>query len=130
MDNAKRWEAPFDNDMFALVGRAFERLYPAKSPKITKIEWAEYVFDGNEEVCGYTNFRPDGSIHIRISGQLPVIHAVEIFAHELAHVAAGADVEHGEAWEKAFDAIHAEYMNLIQKGVIGNVDQTGDCSGC
>lgn len=130
MDRVKRWEAPFDNDMFVLVWRAFKRLYPVKGQQIMKIEWAENVFDGNEEACGYTNFRPDGSIHILISGQLPVVHATEIFAHELAHVAAGADAEHGEAWEKAFDAIHAEYMNLIQKGVIENADQTGDCSGC
>lgn len=113
--NTIQWENPFRNDMFALVWRAFKRLYPVKSQQITAIEWAENVFDGDDEALGSTNFRPDGSVRVLISGQLPVIHATEIFAHELAHVAAGAEAEHGEAWENAFEAIHTEYMNLIHR---------------
>lgn len=109
-------KTPFKNDMFALVWSVFGMLYPEQCKKDIVIRWAETVYDGDEEAFGVTNFRTDGSIRILISGQLPVVHAVEIFAHELAHVAAGPEAEHGEAWENAFDAIHTEYMKMIERG--------------
>ena len=111
--SGKSWETPFGNDMFAMVWQAFKRLYPTQSQKVFEIDWAENVFDGDEEAFGVTDFRPDGSIGVLISGQLLVVHAVEVFAHELAHVAAGPEAEHGEAWENAFDAIHTEYMKMV-----------------
>lgn len=114
--NSKSWETPFSNDMFALVWQVFKRLYPPQSQKIIEIDWSENVFDGDEEAGGVTVFETDGSIRILISGQLSVVDAVEVFAHELAHVAAGPEAEHGEAWENAFDAIHTEYMKMIEQG--------------
>lgn len=43
---------------------------------------------------------------------LEVNNAVEIFAHELAHVAVGVDHEHDDAWEDAFEAIFQEYNRI------------------
>lgn len=39
---------------------------------------------------------------------------VEIFAHELAHVATPEDREHGGAWKAAFDRIFEEYNRIAQ----------------
>ncbi len=47
-----------------------------------------------------------------ITKELRVADAVEILAHELAHVAVGSDEEHGKAWEEAFDAIHNEFDRI------------------
>ena len=38
--------------------------------------------------------------------------AVEIFAHELAHVAVGVGHAHDAVWEKAFDDIREEYNRI------------------
>lgn len=43
-----------------------------------------------------------------------VAAGVEIFAHELAHVATPEDREHGEAWKAAFDRIFEEYNRIAQ----------------
>jgi len=42
------------------------------------------------------------------------LRQVEIFAHELAHVATPEDREHGEAWKAAFDRIFEEYNRIAQ----------------
>lgn len=44
----------------------------------------------------------------------PCDYQVEIFAHELAHVATPEDREHGEAWKAAFDRIFEEYNRIAQ----------------
>ena len=47
-----------------------------------------------------------------IAEGVKVLDAVEILSHELAHVAVGADHEHDEVWEAAFDAIFKEYNRI------------------
>ena len=104
-------ESPFINDMFSMVYKAFKNLYPDKEaecqwhPEIPKNE------DG-DEVLGVTTYADDGAIYVDISANLRVVDAVEILAHELAHVAVGESEAHGEAWEKAFDAIHNEFDRI------------------
>lgn len=101
---------PFSNDPFALVWTAFKNLYPEKD--------CECLFDAVDDPkdvdghYGWTEWNDDGTIAVAVDIGLPLKDAVEIFAHELAHVAAGSDAEHGEAWESAFDAIHAEYDRI------------------
>lgn len=66
-----------------------------------------------EPAYGVTIFPEDGSAPmIFISADLKLSDAVEIFAHELAHVAAGASAGHGEEWDKAFENIFAEYNRI------------------
>lgn len=107
--------SPFTNDPFSLVGEAFKNLYPDKqyiaywNPSAEEFENHDY---------GYTDFPLDGSTPtICINTMLPVENAVEIFAHELAHVATGEKTTHGahgEEWEKAFEDIFNEYNKLIE----------------
>lgn len=101
---------PFVNDPFALIWEAFKNLYPGKD--------CECYFDeidnpNNEDgVYGETLFGDDGRITVGVDCRLRLADAVEIFAHELAHVAAGSDADHGEPWAKAFDAIFEEYNRI------------------
>lgn len=105
--------SPFANDPFALVALAFKNLYPER-------EYAAYfapeVEDGSGgAACGVTNFPEDGSPPVvEVSGEIPIAAGVEIFAHELAHVATPEDREHGEAWKAAFDRIFEEYNRIAQ----------------
>lgn len=103
--------SPFVNDMFSMVYAAFQKLFPENDVRIwwnANIPKAE---DGTERV-GLTSWNEDGTIDVDISAKLTVADAVEILAHELAHVAAGEDEGHGEKWEQAFDAIHAEFLRI------------------
>lgn len=47
-------------------------------------------------------------LDVRVSAKLPVRHAIEVMAHELAHVVGGPN--HGPRWKKVFSRIHKEYM--------------------
>ena len=96
--------------MFSIVYLAFKNLYPEKSAECEWVPELEPSEDGHE-VFGVTTFSDD-SVFVEISAKLPVVDAVEILAHELAHVAAGSDADHGPEWEAAFDAIFDEYNRL------------------
>lgn len=127
---AGRLVSPFANDPFALVALAFKNLYPER-------EYAAYfvpeVEDGSGgAACGVTTFPEDGSPPVvEVSGEVPITAGVEIFAHELAHVATPEDREHGEAWKAAFDRIFEEYNRIAQdifgegeepKGILAEVE--------
>lgn len=106
-------QTPFSNDMFSLVWEAFEQLYPGK-----KFEcWfaPELESEEGEEVYGLTVFKDDGEIYVFVSAKLHLSDAVEIMAHELAHVAIGYDHGHDEAWESAFDKIHKRYEEICKE---------------
>lgn len=104
--------SPFLNDPTAIVARAFSELYPG-------VEYvAQYVPDLKDETddtaYGLTIFPDDGSAPIVcISAEAPISAAPELLAHELAHVAAPEDTEHGEAWQAAERAISAKYDEII-----------------
>ena len=104
----------FSNDPFAIVFEAFAALYPGLT---FTCEWAEELHDEEGvETYGQTFFPDDGGMpEIAISAELTVKDAVEVLAHELDHVAAGADAEHGPAWEEAFDAIYIKYVSILEE---------------
>jgi len=101
------------NNPFELVLQVYKDLYGN-----TEIDIAfdidvkkRYLFFG---MWGYTNF--DGKIpKVRISAHLPVYHAVEILAHELAHVRVGFEEDHNDKWEDCFSEIHAEFLKRVNK---------------
>lgn len=105
-----KMKTPFINDPFVIVWQAFKELYPDKDCK---------CYFGTEEDCdqefGLTHFDGDGEIQVIINANLPVQDAVEIFAHELAHVAAGVGHDHDEVWEKAFDDIYDKYNEILER---------------
>lgn len=109
-------ETPFLNDMFALVYQSFHNLWPDKKCSIWWEPEIRQTEDGKAPM-GLTDFGDDGTIAVFVSPDIPVRHAVEILAHELAHVAVGVDADHGSEWEKAFDAIFDEY-NKVCKNIM------------
>ena len=103
--------SPFVNDMFSMVYMAFDSLYPGKPVRIWWNANIPNAEDG-EQRAGLTSFNEDGTIDVDIDALLPVADAVEILAHELAHVATGGNEGHGEKWEQAFDTIHTEFDRI------------------
>ena len=104
-------KTPFVNDMFALVWMAFKNLYPDKECRCVWVPKLEKDEDGGQPI-GVTTFYDEGYAFVEIVATITVADAVEIFAHELAHVAAGNNAGHGKAWEEAFDKIFAEYNRI------------------
>ena len=100
----------FQNSPFELLDKAFKTLYPNKR-YMAYID-VDMQDENGEKVCGCTQFNDDNTPIIFIDASLSIKNAVEIFAHELAHVAAGEQEGHGELWEKAFDEIQNEYNRI------------------
>lgn len=107
-------ETPFKNDPFALVWIAFKRLYPDKE---CVCEWVPGFgkSERGEDAYGLTTFTEDGDVVVMVTAELPLNDSIEIFAHELAHVAVGAEVDHGKEWESAFEAIFSEYFTVAKE---------------
>ena len=99
------------NDPFAIVIKVFQQLYPDKT---ALIQWDD-TLDASKKEYGSTTFQDDGIPVIGLNPNLIVLVAVEILAHELAHVAAGIDAKHNDEWDKCFEAIHNKYFEIIAK---------------
>lgn len=100
----------FENDPFELLNKAFRNLYPEKEYKAC---FLQDIRDSHGEIAhGFTQFDDSGIPKIAISAELTIIDAVEIFAHELAHVADGGKSVHGEKWEQEFEKLYQEYNRL------------------
>jgi hypothetical protein len=100
---------PFENDPFAIIAVAFERLY--NKPYVAQL--VPYDENEDEKPFGQTFFPDDGSEPlVNVYLHTPFEHAPEIFAHELAHVAVGPGKGHGIEWERAFEAIRQEYFKV------------------
>ena len=64
---------------------------------------------------GYCDFSQDIP-QIVISAWLSTHHAVEILAHELAHLVLGKDnMNHSGEWRRVFEEIHKEVIRLQQE---------------
>ena len=107
----------FINSPFAILDEAFRSLYPDKKYKAC-IEPSIKDDEGNR-VFGFTQFSKGETPVIAISAELSITDATEIFAHELAHVAAGEGAGHGERWDEEFQRIFDEY-NRIGRERFGN----------
>lgn len=90
----------FVNSPFKILDEAFRGLYPDKKYKAC-IEPSIKDDEGNR-VFGFTQFSKGETPVIAISAELSITDATEIFAHELAHVAAGEGAGHGERWDEEF----------------------------
>ena len=104
---------PFNNDPFETVWTAFHNLWP---DAVCEVCWRGGLRDEEgEPVWGVTTFVDYAIPEVAINPSLEVWDAVEVLAHELAHVAVGIDEDHGDAWKKAFDAIHDEYARILHE---------------
>lgn len=105
-------KTPFKNDPFSIIYQAFECLFPEKQCDIC---WG-MPDDAEENAYGITIFPADKmKPTVFISPDYPVSQQAEILAHELAHVAVGAEQGHDETWDAAFDAIQKEYDRIVSK---------------
>ncbi len=119
----KEWEHPFEIDPFAMVYTAFRNQWPEARCRVI---WdGDIAEEDGEPVWGATTFGDgDHPTEVRINPSLEVWDAVEVLAHELAHVAAGSEANHGPEWEKAFDAIHDRYERITQAAFPDAIKQT------
>ena len=103
---------PFHNDPAAIVARAFRDLYPGLEYTAQLVPTLED--DAGGPVFGQTFFPDDGGVPvISISAEAPANAVPELLAHELAHLVAGVEADHGPDWEAALDAIGARYDDLL-----------------
>lgn len=96
---------------FDVVIAAYESLYT----KPCYVEFVSGIRESEEAAWGCTEFVEGKNPKVCIDVETPISGAVEILAHELAHVAAGDKHEddHGPQWQECFDAIHARYTEII-----------------
>lgn len=104
----------FKNDPFAAVVQAYKEHYP-DAPMPDEIVWGRTVDENGEDVAGVTVLTDSGKIQVVISPDIPVYGAVEVLAHELAHVRVGLDAGHGPRWERCFENIARSYRNIRKR---------------
>ena len=100
---------PFENDPFAMTYEAYKRIYK----KDCIVNWyTEELVDKiggyGKDVYGFAEFAESEIPKVYINAKVPVENAVELLAHALAHVDVGADKQHGQGWEEAFENVHNE----------------------
>lgn len=100
----------FINSPFAILDEAFRSLYPDK--KYKACIGPSIKDDEGNRVFGFTQFSKGETPVIAISAELSITDATEIFAHELAHVAAGEGAGLGERWDEEFQRIFDEYNRM------------------
>lgn len=89
-------------DPFQAILDAFRRLHPDARCRVV---WVEGLHEG-EGVWGRTHFNIDPPL-VELDGFCPVAGSVDVLCHELAHVAAGLEAEHGDAWSATYDDLVA-----------------------
>lgn len=98
---------------FELILQVFNDLYPGKA---ASVEWVSGLRQ-ERNAWGSTVFEEGKAPEVLIDVRCPVAGAIEVLAHELAHVAAGVPHDdadgHGDEWEAAFEAIHREYSQRV-----------------
>lgn len=98
------------HDPFRTVIDSAAALWPEMRCRIAWVPRA----DIGKRAHGQTLFPDDGGDpEILVGMHLKLEAAVDVLAHELAHVAAGPDAEHGPAWNAALSAIHGEYCRRV-----------------
>ena len=108
------------NNPIDLLLAGFEKEYPETAKKINRIAFGE-VDNG----FAMTTFDDDGGAEIILSptikdgAEITILVATELLAHELAHIIAGADAEHGEEWEKHCDRLFELYMIEAENALQG-----------
>jgi hypothetical protein len=102
-------------DPFKCVIEAYEALY--NKPCLVQF----VPFEETQGAWGFTEFFDDPSEMpiVNINVECPVRAALEVLAHELAHVEAdtGCADAHGPEWQKAFEAIHSKYVEIVTSEV-------------
>lgn len=100
------------NNPIEMLQKVMDEHYPDLK---VDIYFGEQETNGVDKL-GVTIFPDDGSQPvIEVNPYIPLAHITEIVAHELAHVIAGVEAEHGEAWETEFENISTLFFGEFQK---------------
>lgn len=113
IEHLRQRYSPFENDPFVVVAQAFAELWPnAPFPHIQIVEGLHSTDDAKwAETLVLSD---DDGILVSIDVKAPVFAAVELLAHELAHVACEhlglrSEDDHGPHWEECFAALHEKF---------------------
>lgn len=102
----------FIDNPFDLLLDAFNALYP---DKYAEIYWTDketlQADSGQKGALGITNYADEDrpTTDILICADQTMVEAMDVLAHELAHVAVGFDAAHGEEFQSAYKAIFEKY---------------------
>lgn len=113
IEHLRKRYSPFENDPFVVVAQAFAKLWPnAPFPRVQIVEGLHNTDDAKWAETLVLN--DDGEILISIDVKAPMHGAVELLAHELAHVACEylglrSEDDHGPHWEECFAAIYEKF---------------------
>ena len=93
---------PFENDPFAMTYEAYKRIYK----KDCIVNWyteelVDKISGYGKAVQGIAESAESEIPRVYIHAKAPVEYAVELLAHEFAHVAVGADKVHGPERDEA-----------------------------
>ena len=98
------------NDPFNTLYEVIDELYPDLDCDVQYSE--ELNIDGN--TYGVAIFPQDGSKPlIELDPNQSVLDVLEVIAHEVAHVIAGLEADHGEKWEREFTKIHEKFLERM-----------------
>lgn len=107
-------KSPFRNDPFVMLAEIFDQIYPNHPYDAYLI--SEHLCDEDGTECyGVTNFPEDGSTpEIILCTHIPYESVIEIFAHELAHLATSdAEDEHGIEFEEVCSTLNKEFDKIM-----------------
>jgi hypothetical protein len=98
--------------MLKIINNAIEIVLQAANELHPNLE-ADIQFAPVEEGYACTTFPDDGGRPLIDIGLHAPIEAVpELIAHEIAHVVAGKDAEHGDKWDCEFGKIQKKYEEI------------------
>lgn len=90
----------------------FTEKYPNKDASVELVSKMEGCY-------GETCFANDGKVYIQIDVKQSIEQILDILAHELAHLQAGIEADHGEQWKKVYDNLVFEfnkrYLQEVEK---------------
>lgn len=99
----------YKNNLFDLMKETIELLYPS-------LKFDVWISDiGEDNGYGYTYFPEDSVPVIEIGIHVPIGVFPEILAHEIAHVIAGIEADHSEAWDEEFSKIQDKWTELVNE---------------
>ncbi|RYG88417.1 MAG: M48 family peptidase [Alphaproteobacteria bacterium] len=98
----------------AAVIDAFNCLYPGKVVSIDFIPEKQCVGEDGIAAQAFALFPDEGGPpEIWVSDATPVLGLPDTIAHELAHIAAGAEADHGPEFDAAYEAIWQEMTRRL-----------------
>lgn len=105
----------FINNPFDILKEIMYEVYPFVTYNVD-IYIGQEMTDG-KETFGCTLFpeNEEDRTAIEVHYSLSLNDAVEVLAHELAHVIAGKEAEHNEDWEAVFEGIHVLFQRKLDE---------------